>query len=634
MVIKEISARIPNLFRRITNKDYYEKHKVDLFLAAFYLLSFYPILSSWYYGDDTVSRDIHAYINYENRSLISYILNQMNYYILKAGRFYPVHIWQRFLTFYFFDDINKYRFFIFSMNAIAIFSFSYMIKKYSDSSRLYYRIIVLYIGVFLFLTRYDDSITSYYMFIQMLVIYFSISLVLLKKYYICKQKCYLWFSVSVYLLSLLTYESSYMLVLIYPLAIYFLSQGTNIKRIRAAILQAIPYFCVTFICFITYIYFSANATSDYSGIHFSFNPLDIFITFIKQVIASFPVVPHAYLIFNSKGNFILDLGNTFNNISVTDIITGIIFLWLILKVFRSNRDEKEEISNKKFLIWLSILLIVFPSLIISVSLKYQQSLIWSLGYLTIYITRFGLLLLGLIIYDNTIPRVKNVYLRTFVNTLLVFLLVIVHLFSLQGNRNVLKYKNQTTYLRQIAEQAVKNGLLKDIPDDSIVLLGNTWYDYQSFSRNGIFSEWTKSNVRTDTINNFISTSFKNTGKDMTYEYTDLNVYYFHFNKYINNSGYAFSGKLESLSIDEKRITDITATNFKLFYNGSECEAIDILVKDQNNFVKRRFPLVSQGYGVYYISVPETVKLDSIELVKKVKPSLWQPEISYKSNINN
>ncbi len=606
-------------------KRFFSNHYIDFIVAGFIFLCFLPIFSAWYYGDDATSHYTKTFMNQENRTLFQYIFNQMDYYILKVGRFYPAHIWQRFLTFYVFDSIQLYRFFNLVMNALAIYSFAWMVKAFSDSKKLYYAVLLLFPGVFFFLTRYDDAITSYYMFIQALVIYLSFSLITFRKYILDGKKRYLVISLVTYILSLLTYESSYPLFLVYPLAIFYLSDSPVKERIKKTIVGSIPHFITAVICFGIYIYFSINATADYQGIHFSLDIRKIIVTFVKQVIAAFPVVPHAYRIFDQQWNFRFDINNAINSITILDIVTAIAFISLIIVLYNRNRNEVVTVKSKRFLLWLSVLLIVCPSLVISVSMKYQQGLTWGLGYLTIYMTRFGLLLLGFFAYEAIISRFKKGFLRTAVNILVVIMLISVNLFSTQGNRNVLYHKNQTTHVRLIAEEGINAGLLNEIPDGSIIYLGNIWYDFPSFSRNNIFREACGANVTTDTMRSFINTSFKNTGGPRTYLYQDHSVYYFHFNKFLSNSGYAFSGKINTLSIDEKNITEMTAENFKLFYSGEECSAIDISVWDGNDFVTKRFPLVPYKYKTYMVQVPGLVDLESINLVNKIKASLWEPE---------
>ena len=325
--------------------------------------------------------------------------------------------------------------------------------------------------------------------------------------------------------------------MVYPLAIYYSYSGKFYEKLKKALLGSIPYFSAAIAGFAAYAWFSSHAVADYEGIHFNLDIPKILITFIKQIIAAFPVVPHAYLIFDLNWNYIFDLKHAFSSIQLIDAVSAILFAYLAVKVFSSH--EEIASSRKRFLIWLSILLVICPSLIISVSMKYQEGLIWGLGYLTIYITRFGLLLLGYFLYEAVIIRIKNISFKRFIQTIAVVLLVIIHLFCQQGNRNVLFYKNQSQAVREVAENSVQAGLLRGIPDNSIVLLGNIWYDYPSFTRNSVFSSFCKAKVSTDTIDNFIRESFKHHGENKTYDYTNEQAFYFHFEKFQSNEGNHF-----------------------------------------------------------------------------------------------
>ncbi len=588
------------------------RHRFDLIMYGFILINLYPVLSCWYYGDDTVTRDLYAFIRYEPGVLS----NQLKYSI-SVGRLYPLHVLQRFLVFFIFNNITKYRIFILAMNILAIFSFAAMVKVYSGSKRLFYMIMLLYPGVFLFLTRYDDAVTSYYMFIQTLVIYLSLSLIYLKKYMDNRKRRCLIFSVFLYLFSLLIYESSYLLVPVYPLTVYYLFEGSARDRIKKALHVSLPYFIAAISCFAIYVSLSIFAVSEYQGIQFSFNIRKIAVTFLKQVVASFPVVPHAYLFFNQQGEFIFDFWKTIGGITLMDIFSSIIFAFLLVLVYKRFQDKDGSHENKGFLLWLSLLLVVCPSLVISFSSKYQESLIWGLGYLPVYMTRFGLLLLFYFLFEWIISLIHCYQAKSAVKTITVGVLVILHLFSLQGNRNVLIHKNRSTYQRQIVEQSIDAGLLRGIPEDSIILLGNLWYGYSSYNRNSIYSNFCGARVRTDTFDSFIKSTYETYQKPKIYLYQDQNVYLYNYHYFEQNKGYAYSGKIDTLSMDESNITGLFAREFKLFYRGNEFEALDILVLEGKEYIQKRIPLVP---GALYTEIPGLVDVLSLELVRKGSPA--------------
>jgi len=597
---------------------FFKNHMAHFILAGFMLLCFYPVLSCWYYGDDVVSRNIHVVM--ENRSLYGFIVNQMEYYIVKLGRFYPVHIIQRFLTFYFLDTITKYRIYILIMNILSVLCFASMARAYSGSDRLFYAVLVLFPALFFSLSRYDDATIGYYMFIQTLVIYLSISLKLMKKYRDTGRKGYMWLSVILYLLSLLTYEVSYPMVLAYPAAAYYLFDSADKDRIKKTVKASIPFFSAAVSCLAVYIYFSINAVNSYDGINFNPGIGKIAITSIKQTAAALPGFSGFFLSANVKfGSF---LNGIISGITFRDITTALIFAYL-LPVLVMNRERVNlRLPGTKFLICLSFLLIACPAIIIGMSKKYQQNLKWGEGYLTVYIIRFGLILLFFLLYEFISGHIKRNAVKLLFITLTILLIQFLHLFVMQENRKVLQYKNQTSYLRLVAENAIDAGLLKNIPEQSIILLGNIWYDYPSFTRDSIFSKYCGVRVTTDTIRNFIDESWRKHAEEKTYHYDNEHVYYFQSCKYLSNTGYAFSGRLKTLSVNNANITKMHATDFKLFYSGDEYDSADIPVWENDGFTIKRIPLTKNGSG-YTADIDSLVDMLSIELVGKVKPSIWQ-----------
>lgn len=622
------SDRIPqdSSQQKRTLLQFLTEHRLDFILFGFIVICLTPIFSVWYYGDDTSTRDIFIFMRQENRNLFQYIVNQMNYYIIKVGRFFPVHLCQRFLTFYIFNSLEKYRLYVVGMNALAIFSFASMVRIYSGSKKTYYAIMLLFPGIFLFLTRYDDAVTSYFMFIQTLVIYLACSLICFKVYLEKKKTFLLVAGLFLFLLSLLSYESSYLLVLVYPLAAFFLSCGSWKERILSALRKSLSFFVVAFLCFAVYVYFSINATTDYQGISFNLELGAILSTFMKQIAAALPIVPHLWLLQNPDWN------STLNSITMMDITTTTIFLCLLAFCFCKEETPvgKEEATAHKsgmssrgrwFLMWLSVLLIICPTLLISISVKYQQSLTWGTGYLTIYITRFGFLLLGYLAYEWVISRMKKQTWATLLNLLLCLCFAVISLFSQQGNRHVLDYKNQTSYLRVMAEQSFEAGILENIPDNSVVLLGNMWYGYPSFTRDKILSDMLNKKVTTITLLEY-QQALKEGAEELKMMIQNPNVYYFHFEKFLSNRGFSFCGKLDRSSFDGINLVGLFAKDFKIFYNGDECGMVNIAVKEENTFVQKRYSLYSCGFKSYMATVHGLVDLRTVELINHLNTEIW------------
>lgn len=592
---------------------FFYKHRTDILVLAFFILCILPVFSAWYYGDDAVNRDIRAFMKVENKNIFQYISDRLHYYLVTLGRLIPVSNIQTSFTFYIVNGITAYRLYNAVMNFLAVFCFASMVKAYSGSRKLFYIVMILYPGVFMFLTRYDDSITSYFMLMQTLVIYLSLSLILLKKFMDSRKILYLVFSVFIYLLSLLTYELSYPLFLVYLLAIFYYQQAPLRERLKKALAGSLPYLIPMLMCFALYIWVSANSVSAYEGVSLNLDIRKTAVTFLKQTIAAFPVVPHSYLIFNLDWGFIFKLKQTVANISMTDIISVVVFTYLLIKLNRLKDANPPE--RNRFLIWLSALLVVCPGLITSVSKKYQDALVWGLGYLTIYMMRFGLLLLGYFLYDSIFKRIKKTSLKRLVQTVSLVLLIAVHLFCQQGNRDVLSRKNTNQAVRHTAEMSIKSGVLEDMSDGSLLLLADMWYrDYNPENRTSLFRTLCGTEIYTDTITQLIKKSYETTGKAVTYNYNDVpfDVYYFEFDCPVSNAGYAFSSKLETLSTDETKVNNLLGSKVKIFCPNNEYNSVLASVKEGETFVIREFQLFPDGSGSLTAEIHALVDLQSIE----------------------
>lgn len=253
-------------------------------------------------------------------------------------------------------------------------------------------------------------------------------------------------------------------------------------------------------------------------------------------------------------------------------------------------------------------------------MKYQQDLVWGRGYLPAYMTRFGLLLLGWFAFEWIRARLNSSFIRYTLNIFLVSCLVALSLLSHQGNRNIVDYKNQAQYLRSIAEQACNAGLLSSVTKNCNIVLGNIWFDYPSFTRDKIFSELCNTKVTTFTVPEY--KALKESAESAV-PAADQDVYYFHFEKFLGQSGFSFSGKLDVSGMDITGTTGFFATDFKLFYTGDECDTVNIAVKEGETFKLRSFSLIPIGYGTYIAIVPGLVDLNTIELNRNVKTNIWR-----------
>jgi hypothetical protein len=270
------------------------------------------------------------------------------------------------------------------MNALTVLCFALMARAYSGSDRLFYAVLVLFPALFFSLSRYDDAAIGYYMFIQTLVIYLSVSLILLKKYRDTgKEELFIAQRGMLYLLSLLTYEASYPLVLVYPLAAFHLFGGAGKDRIRKTVKRVCTIFHTAAVCcFLVYVYFSLNAVYSYDGINF--NP-DIGNNSSHVNKTERPrrcrVSPDLLFSANEKFSSFVNIIKT--GIVFRDIVTALMLIACLLPVLIMDRKRVNlRLPEIRFLIGLSFLAIACPAVITGMSRKYQQNLQWGDGYLT------------------------------------------------------------------------------------------------------------------------------------------------------------------------------------------------------------------------------------------------------------
>jgi hypothetical protein len=457
-----------------------KEHKAEwathLLWFLWLVLMFAPILGAWYYHDDMQSYIGPYLARFTNRPLPVYFwrLNR-DFYMNAVGRFYPANVLLNLSFFSIFRGISGYRFGFFLGNLSAVVSFAWMVRVYTRSKRFYYAVLLLYPALFLWLTVGDDPITSYYTSMQFLVILFSASLILWRRHLQMGGKRYLTAALALYVLALLTYELSYPLLLIFPLACWFLSgDGPWKPRLLVSIQKSWPFAAAAAVCFAIYIYVSQASQQIYAGTSFSFDPSAILETSAKQFAAAFPLAPQLRAFLDGEPALAL-LVRLFSQVRITDIMAALGFAALAWYCLFAWEKQPASPSGKGFLWSAAACLVVFPCLLVGASVKYQETLYWGVGYLPAYLTRFALLLGTALLLFWVLAKLKRAWLRVAVQGTFLALACVLLVLSMVSNRAVVERKNWHVPGHTLYMRAVDNGVLEPVAPNGVVVLQNRWY---------------------------------------------------------------------------------------------------------------------------------------------------------------
>jgi hypothetical protein len=193
---------------------------------------------------------------------------------------------------------------------------------------------------------------------------------------------------------------------------------------------------------------------------------------MKQITAAFPLSYFFANFFLHKQSISFDLKNFFSTGTIS--IAGIYFVLYIAisQILKKELSEKKGLKpfNLKRLSTLGLSLFILPAIMISLIPKYQQELEWGTGYIPIYVSYFGLLII-------MVCMLYKIYNKLDYNNILDASIIIAMFFAIVGaltycsNVTVVENSNyEWLYPRIIIEDALKDGLFKFVPDNSILLV--------------------------------------------------------------------------------------------------------------------------------------------------------------------
>jgi hypothetical protein len=311
------------------------------------------------------------------------------------------------------------------------------------------------------------------------------------------------------------------------------------------------------------------------------SPKEYIIALAKQTTAAFPL---SYAMVRQ-----IDFKVLFSRITI--VIAGLYFLfYLIISNAVVNElfvQRKSEFNTKLFSIF-GLFLLILPGVLVALSPKYQHELSWGTGYLPVYISYFGVMIIA-------ICAIYKIYEKIYINNkkhVFSISLVFALIFSLTGSityaSNVSTFdelNNEWLYPRMIIENSLKDGLFKFVPDGAVLLtdpshiwdqpgfylmnsgvrLGNMG---DSFSE-GYLSEKLPKAAFSGNFNNRLSYNFSNTD----------NIFYLKYFPQSKQEGYAVLGEVRELLASKRTLDRVMVSHMYIYIHHDTGRKEHLSVKD-------------------------------------------------------
>jgi hypothetical protein len=424
-----------------------------------------PLLQSGYYSDDLVDSTIKGQIELKGVTLWAHIVAQNKYWIVANGRFFPVAFLATMPIDYFLTDVTLHKLSVLVLIVVNLLLFFKMIELHLKDFHVACLGVLLLSVLFQF-RLYHDPILSFSGLMQSFMALILISAIMFQKYLDSNHRSLLVASLVSYNLSLYYYEISLPLVLLFPI---LAAEKIQFREIRPALRKAMPFLVSaagsTSVNLLVRT-LRSRTTDGYSGNTLNLQTIAIAKAFLNQLSATLPL-----------SYFVFDPAHLFRGVTRSDVGFSVMLATAGFAFVYWNLTRKMAVAATNNLFLLGGTLLVFPALMISLSVKYQNEFMPGIGYLPVYIQYFGMALLAIWLLLKLRSKLAAKWQQVLRVTLCAGL-SLCFLIAVESNRLVVDEANILLHYRRLAlVKALQDGILAQVPENAgLLILDEYSYD--------------------------------------------------------------------------------------------------------------------------------------------------------------
>jgi hypothetical protein len=387
-------------------------------------------------------------------------------WVKNEGRFFPLGWIIGYYSCDFFRDVEYFRFYQTTLTVLHMGLFAWLVFELAGNLR-FACLAALITPLFFQIRQYHDPIGAYGGLCQYMGSIFAGSGLLVLKYYRTNRTWQLALASLLYVAGLLMYELT---LIALPLLWLILPPKASVKR-KLSVLW--PFLLLTSLYLVTTLWLRhAAGGSHYPGTTASLNWNKWLATFGRQLFAA---VPFSYwtAIWHEQLDLETIVRRTFGSWSGWFVFGGnLILLRVLLPTRAAFHPGGFRLRCATQLFAVALVLLICPAAMIAVSKKYQNQLVWGVGYLPVYVSYFGLALLaalGLYWLYAHLSFLPNRYRRNILTSLTIVTSVFVAgnrtINSAVANRMDIEFKNP----RDLVEAAAQAGVFAEMADGDALL---------------------------------------------------------------------------------------------------------------------------------------------------------------------
>lgn len=418
------------------------------------------LLKTGFMSDDAYNSQVKGQILEQGVSLNDRILSEAMGWLKGAGRLMILTWYMTYGLYYFTQDpiIVKTINIIIVISGILLF---YIFSKKETGSSYLALLACLLVPAFFQFRIWHDPIMAFTFLIPLIFMLTMGALVFFQKFLDSGKIHYCVIAVCAYLMTLLMYEISYVLCLLFVVVAY-----ARNRSIAGTIRQTLPFTAVTTLLIGVVAFFrlyfiknSGNPLSTYPGAEFHINLGNVISAFQVQTFSS---VPLSYFFFNKE-----NLELIFRRADYIVLATfGVALSILLYKIGRN-------LTPLRLGSWMScgVILLFAPAALTSLS-GHQLELIavgYGFGYIPVYLQYFGLCIIVVAVISITAIKIKWHLALAALSIVVSGALTVVAGLNLGLNRAVaLKMNEAYKYPAALLKAALLAGLTDDVKDGAFI----------------------------------------------------------------------------------------------------------------------------------------------------------------------
>ena len=442
---------------------------MSLLIALFLYNFFTPFLFNGYYTDNALNSQLPIKLDRLGVSVWQFMYQATLDWIAYAGRFFPLTFLSCHGFYVLFPNLLLAR----GIHLLIVFSclyfFSYLVYQWSRSRALAL-LMVPFFGLVVECRSSFDPISGFPGLLQAVFLFGLGALYLQLKFIRKIQMSLLGAALFLLFCGLLTYEATLIFV---PL--FVILPWVRTKSLKKTAWASLPYLVLTALYLGFCLYLRTKKSNQYDAIQAVFHSRPFLNTFWMQAASALPLSRFYYL---APGTFMGILKESLHSVSTyLAVLSGMILTYLGIE--KARLENTKEVRVRADLVVLGICLWLFPSALIGLSKKWQESLSPGEGYLPLFISYFGVMvLLGISVVQTfksswmaNRPKWVRITLQALLSVGCGGILLIHHTLN---QKTVLELDKQFLFPRLFLEKAYEQDLASSVIEPSHFISTNSF----------------------------------------------------------------------------------------------------------------------------------------------------------------